>query len=115
MVYTSCKLRTSNKDQVIDNGSNGDYKSIAVTEKSLPVFVVYRPENVNKAVKKEGKLPIIIWANGGCMNSSIHHERLLSEVASHGYIIVAISKLQMTVEERVLEHTTDTELLKGLN
>jgi dienelactone hydrolase len=103
------------KTKIIGNGSNGDYKAIAVTEKSLPDFVVYRPENINKAVKKEGKLPVIVWANGGCMNSSIHHERLLSEVASHGYIVVAIGKLQMTVEERVHEHTTDTELLKGIN
>jgi hypothetical protein len=103
------------KNKIIDNGSSGDYNSIAVTEKSLPDFVVYRPKNINKAVKKEGKLPIIVWANGGCMNSSIHHERLLSEVASHGYIIVAIGKLQMTVEERVHEHTTDTELLKGIS
>ncbi|MFD2034423.1 alpha/beta hydrolase [Belliella marina] len=103
------------KTKIIDNGSSGDYKSIAVTEKSLPDFVVYRPENINSAVGKEGKLPILVWANGGCMNSSIHHERLLSEVASHGYIIVAIGKLQMTIEEREHQHTADKELLKGIN
>lgn len=103
------------KTKVIDNGSNGNYKSIAVTEKFLPDFVVYRPKNINEAVKKEGKLPVLVWANGGCMNSSIHHERLLSEVASHGYIIIAIGKLQMTVEERVHEHTPDDELLKAID
>lgn len=86
-----------------------------MTEKSLPDFVVYRPENIKQAVKEEGKLPILIWANGGCMNSSIHHERLLTEVASHGYIIVAIGALQLTVEERRHEHTPDDELLKALN
>ncbi|MFL1012284.1 alpha/beta hydrolase family protein [Flavisericum labens] len=103
------------KTKIIDNGSSGNYKAIAITEKSLPDFVVYRPKNINEAVKKEGKLPILVWANGGCMNSSIHHERLLSEVASHGYIIIAIGKLQMTVEERIHEHTPDDELLKAID
>jgi predicted acyl esterase len=103
------------KEKLIDNGSSGPYKSIAVTEKSLPDFVVYRPKDIKKAVKSEGKLPVIVWANGGCMNSSIHHEKLLSEVASHGYIIVAIGELQMTVEERINKHTPDDELLKALD
>lgn len=103
------------ESKVVDEGGSGPYKAFAVTEKSLPDFVVYRPENIKKAVKAEGKLPILVWANGGCMNSSIHHERFLTEVASHGYIIVAIGALQITVEERVHEHTPDDELLKAID
>lgn len=103
------------KKKIIDNGGSGPYKAFAATEKTLPDFVVYRPENIKKAVKKEGKLPVMVWANGGCMNSSIHQERLLSELASHGYIIVAIGALQMTVEERKHESTPDDELLKALD
>lgn len=103
------------KTKVVDNGGSGQYKAIAATEKSLPDFVVYRPENIKEAAKEEGKLPILVWANGGCMNSSIHHERLLTEVASQGYIIVAIGSLQMTVEERIHKHTPDDELLKALD
>lgn len=103
------------KSKIVDNGGSGPFKAIAATEKSIPDFVVYRPENIEKAVNEEGKLPILVWANGGCMNSSIHHEKLLTEVASHGYIIVAIGTLQMTVEERIHEHTPDDELLKALN
>ena len=102
------------KTKVIDDGSSGPYKAIAATEESLPDFVVYRPENIRKAVAEEGKLPVLVWANGGCMDSSIHHERLLSEVASHGYVIVAIGKLQMTVEERVHKPTSDTRLLDAI-
>jgi len=103
------------KTKLIDNGGSGNYKAIAVTEETLADFVVYRPENIKKAVKKEGKLPIMVWANGGCMNSSIHQEKLLNEIASHGYVIVAIGKLQMTVEERVHQVTPDDELLKALD
>lgn len=96
--------------KIIDNGGSGPYKSFAVSEKSLPNFVVYRPEDIQKAIDIEGKLPILVWANGGCMDSSIHHERLLTEVASHGYIIVAIGKLQITVDEREHKKTPDKEL-----
>lgn len=103
------------KTKVIDNGGSGNYTSIAVTEKSLPDFVVYRPENIQKVAMQQGKLPILVWANGGCMNSSIHQERLLSELASHGYIIVAIGALQMTIEEREHEPTPEDELLKALD
>ncbi|MGB3799761.1 MAG: hypothetical protein WA952_08080 [Lewinella sp.] len=101
--------------KLIDEGGSGPYSAIAATEKSLPDFVVYRPENLDESVEAEGKLPVVIWANGGCMNSSIHHERLLSEVASHGYVIVAIGSLQMTVEDRIHEHTPDDELRRGLD
>lgn len=100
--------------KTIDNGGSGPYKAMAATEKTLPNFVVYRPESLKQAAKSEGKLPIMVWANGGCMNSSIHHERFLTELASHGYVIVAIGELQMTVEERVHQHTPDDELLKAL-
>jgi len=101
--------------KIIDNGGSGPYKAVAVTEKTLPNFAVYRPLDIKRATKKEGKLPIIVWANGGCMDSSIHHERLLTEVASHGYLIIAIGKLQMTVEEREHKSTPDKELLQGID
>ena len=103
------------QSKIIDNGGSGHYKSVAVTEESLKDFVVYRPLDIHKTVKEEGKLPVIIWANGGCMDSSIHHERLLTEVASHGYLIIAIGKLQMTVEERVHKSTPDNEMLKAMD
>lgn len=103
------------QSKIIDNGGSGYYKSVAVTEETLPDFVVYRPLDILKTVKEEGKLPVIIWANGGCMDSSIHHERLLTEVASHGYLIIAIGKLQMTVEERVHKSTPDNEMLKAMD
>lgn len=104
----------SNK-KIVDNGGSGPFKAIAIAEQSLPDFVVYRPDDINKAAKAEGLLPILVWANGGCMNSSIHHERFLTELASHGYIIVAIGHLQMTVEERVHQHTSDTKLLEAID
>ncbi len=36
-----------------------------------------------------GKLPVLLWANGGCRNTSIEFTAFLGELASHGYFIVA--------------------------
>lgn len=102
------------KVKIIDHGGSGPYKAIATSEKSLPDFVVYRPENIEKAVSKERKLPVLVYANGGCANSSIHHERVLTEIASHGYLVIAIGALQMTVEERTHESTDAKMLLAAI-
>ncbi|MCR5454449.1 MAG: hypothetical protein K6F33_05625, partial [Bacteroidales bacterium] len=82
------------KSKTIENGGTGSYKAIAVKESGLPDFVIYRPENLQNAVAKEGALPIVVYANGGCMNTSIHAENFLNEIASHGYVVVAIGEMQ---------------------
>lgn len=50
------------KTKIIDNGGSGLYKAVAVTEKSLPDFVLYRPLDIQQATEKEGKLPVLVWA-----------------------------------------------------
>ncbi len=100
--------------KIIDGGGSGPYSSFAVTEQTLPDFVIYRPANLRKAVRVEGKLPVLVWANGGCMDSSINYERMLAELASHGYIIVAIGSLQMTAAEREHRSTDDAALLDAI-
>lgn len=80
--------------KTIDNGGSGAYKAIAAKEATLPDYVVYRPEDIGAAAEEEGPLPVMVFANGGCSNTSITHERVLSEIASHGYIVIAIGALQ---------------------
>ncbi|GAB3241367.1 hypothetical protein GCM10027346_36720 [Hymenobacter seoulensis] len=79
--------------KVIDNGSSGPYKAIAATEATLPDYVVYRPQDLKAAARKGGQLPVLVFGNGGCANTSITHEKVLSEIASHGYLILAIGAL----------------------
>ncbi|MBD0832544.1 alpha/beta hydrolase [Aestuariibaculum sediminum] len=99
------------KRKVIDLGGSGPYKAIAVREETLPDFVVYRPEKLKKAVKKEGLLPLMVFANGACANTSITHERVLSEIASHGYIVVAIGALKLANDENW--ESTEAHMLIG--
>ncbi len=78
------------KSRIVDNGGSGPFKAIAVSEASLPDFTVYRPEKLLEAAGTDGTLPVIIFGNGGCANSSLGHERFLTDLASHGYVVVAI-------------------------
>jgi hypothetical protein len=52
---------------------------------SLPVHTIYAPKNAPKDVK----LPVLVWANGGCANSGLGFQNFLREIASHGFIAVA--------------------------
>lgn len=88
--------------KVIDNGGNGPYHAIAVTEDSFKNYVVYRPENMKAAIKKMGKLPLVIFANGGCNDTSLPYERMLSEIASNGYLVIALGAMQQTLDDRQL-------------
>ena len=86
---TLCPAQTL-QSQVIEGGGTGPYKSVAVGDASLPTHMIYRPQNLEYCVQQEGKLPVLLYANGACANNSLEMSRLLSEVASYGYIVIAI-------------------------
>jgi hypothetical protein len=83
-------LAQTEKSQVIENGGTGPWKSVAVGDASLPTHVIYRPANLKAYVEENGKIPVLLYANGACANNSLEMSRLLSEVASWGYIVLAI-------------------------
>jgi len=74
------------KSHIVQDGGSGPYKAIVVGDASLPAFTIYRPQDLSAA----GKLPILLYANGACANSTVQMRFLLNEVASHGYICVGI-------------------------
>lgn len=84
-----CSAQTE-KTFIIEDGGLGPYKSMAVGDESLPTHVIYRPQDIKGYVAKNGKIPVVLYANGACVNNSLEMSRLLSEVASQGYILVAI-------------------------
>ena len=81
--------QTSRK-QIVEEGGTGPYKSEVVGDASCPAFTIYRPQNLNDLVAKQGALPVIVYANGACFNNNVEMRLLLSEVASYGYVIAAI-------------------------
>ncbi len=78
------------RKQVVENGGTGLYKAEVVEDLSCPMLTMYRPQNLKDVVAKIGKLPVIVYANGGCANNNVQMRYLLSEVASHGYVAAAI-------------------------
>ena len=83
-------LAQTQQAQVIENGGTGPYKSVAIGDESLPTHMIYRPQDLNAYVKENGKIPVLLYANGACANNSLEMSRLLSEVASWGYLVLAI-------------------------
>ncbi len=113
--------------KVVEYGGSGRHKAIAVREKSLPDFVVYRPQNMDAAMRvgrqgmwaagnaKTEKLPVLVFCNGGCMDTSIGYENMLSDIASHGYVVVAIGELQMFAQHDKDQHTPSSMVKKALD
>ena len=107
--------RNMYKRKIIDKGGSGSYPAVALTETSLPDHVVYRPQNVRYACKTEGRLPVVIFANGGCNDTSVAHERVLNEIASHGYIVIALGEMQMRLDDRVIRKAPDERMYEAMD
>lgn len=75
----------SQNSKIIEDGGTGPYKAMVVGEKSLPQHSIFRPTDLSK-IKK---LPVIVWGNGGCSNSSDNYQNFLNEIASRGYMVLA--------------------------
>lgn len=113
--------------KVPDFGGSGPHKAIAVRERSLQDFVVYRPVNMDAAMvvgrprmfetgeAKKEKLPVLVFCNGGCMDTSIGYENMLADVASYGYVVVAIGQLQMLAQHEKDQHTPSSMVKKALD
>ena len=79
-------------ERTVEDGGTGPYKAIMVGDSSLPTHTIFRPKDLS-AFGNRVKLPILAWGNGGCANSPAAHQNYLSEIASHGFLVVAIGPL----------------------
>jgi dienelactone hydrolase len=70
-------------------GGRGAFKADMVSDPALPTHTLYRPRDLAAATRK-AKLPIIAWGNGACTNYGNRFRYMLTDIASHGYLILAI-------------------------
>ncbi len=84
--------------RIVEDGGTGPYKAVMLQEASLPTHTVLRPQDL-KPFGKGKKLPIIAWGNGACANSPWEHINFLSEVASYGFLVVAIGPMPQEGEK----------------
>lgn len=78
--------------RIVEDGGTGEYKAIMISEPSLATHTVFRPQDLS-AFGKKNKLPVIAWGNGACANSPWEHVNFLNEVASHGFLVIAIGPM----------------------
>ena len=86
MVAVSAQAQNS---RIVEEGGSGPYKAIMMEEATLTTHTIFRPQDLSKFGKKN-LLPVLVWGNGGCANSPSGHINFLNEVASQGFLIVAI-------------------------
>ncbi len=91
--------QASANTRMIEDGGTGPHEAVMVSESSLPEYTIFRPKDLS-VIGNANKLPIITWGNGGCANSPSGHLNFLSEVASHGFLIVAIGPMPQEREGR---------------
>ena len=89
MAFAVAAGAQTQNSRIVEEGGSGPYKAIMMEEATLATHTIFRPQDIS--VFGEGKLlPVLVWGNGGCANSPSGHVNFLNEVASQGYLIVAI-------------------------
>lgn len=64
---------------------SGPYKAVMSAYDNLPENIAYHPANMDAA----GPLPIIVWGNGGCLHAGNRFRGFLTELASHGFLVIS--------------------------
>ena len=101
--------------KVIDEGGSGPYKAEAVSESTLPDFTIYRPADLLGTVTQNGPLPLIVFANGACNDTSLPYERMLSDLSSYGYLVVALGEMQDSITDRELHKSPTEDMIRAID
>jgi len=109
------ETRTSNNpaSRVVEDGGTGAYIAIMYTDSSLLTHTIFRPKDLSVFGEKN-KLPVIAWGNGACANSPSGHINFLSEVASHGFLVIAIGPMPQEGQSGGGK-TTSSQMLDAIN
>ena len=99
--------------RVVEDGGTGPYPAIMLSDSSLPTHTVFRPTDL-KPFNDKNKLPIIAWGNGACANSPWEHINFLSEVASYGFLVIAIGPMPQE-GERGRGRSTSSQMTDAIN
>lgn len=66
---------------------SGPFKAVMAVESGLSAHVAYYPADLARLGAK--KMPVVIWGNGSCLYAGNRYRQFLTEVASHGYLVVS--------------------------
>ena len=100
--------------RVIENGGTGKYSAIMVTDASLSTHTIFRPKDID-GFKGKKSLPLIVWGNGACFDSPFEHVNFLNEIASHGFMVIAIGTMPKETGEQNKERSTSSKLKDAMD
>src|SRR5689334_16388712 len=100
----------------IGDGGTGPYQAVLMGDPGLPTHAVYRPRDL-RPFGARNLLPVVAFANGGCRNTSGEFRNFLSDLASQGFLVIAIgpagNAVVMGSEERT-NMTAPSQLLDAV-
>jgi len=70
----------------------GPFPATMERDPGFPTHTVYRPKDLSRLQGQ--KLPIIAWGNGACVNNGSSYRNFLTEIASYGFLAIAIGPPQ---------------------
>jgi dienelactone hydrolase len=83
--------RRARNDRRADEPGTGPYPALKEQIPALPRHVVYRP--VNLAGMGAQKLGVVAWGNGACSEDGASSRFHLLQIASHGYLVLALGRI----------------------
>jgi predicted alpha/beta-hydrolase family hydrolase len=100
--------------RVIENGGNGQHNAVMLMDASLPTHTIFRPKDIAE-FKGKKSLPLIVWGNGACFDSPWEHVNFLNEIASHGFMVIAIGTMPKESGEQVKDRSASSKLRDAID
>lgn len=111
----SASLTAQTLDQrELEDGGSGPHSAIMLKDASLPTHTIFRPSILEKFKSRSG-LPLLVWGNGACMDSPWEHVNYLNEIASHGYMVIAIGEIPKENGEQVQARSRSSKLRDAMD
>ncbi|MGH1472275.1 MAG: hypothetical protein ACRBCS_13875 [Cellvibrionaceae bacterium] len=91
---------------------SGIYKVTVEHDSDLATHTIYRPTDL-LSTTENNTYPVVVWGEGACEDAGLMFPEFLSEIASHGYIVIADgppvrSKIRQPGQTQNTASNTDT-------
>lgn len=83
----------------VENGGTGSCKAVMVSDATLPTHTIFKPQDLS-GFNSSNPIPVLVWGNGACTDSPWEHVRFLNEIASHGFLVVAVGTMPEPLDVR---------------
>ncbi len=92
----------------------GAYEVVMEVDPTLPEHTIYRPKNLD-AFSGKNKLGVVLMSGPGCNYDGSSFRPFWTEVASHGYIVIAMGKPLAEGNRPILWYNNTDDYLVALN